>query len=85
MPDHDTHDLFDFWFFGCKMGEFRWVHQLMDHPWQKAMGPDHRKLMHDARTVTWMETNYGPMAGLVCKGHIALDLSVSSAKKRGMV
>ncbi|MDD5614968.1 MAG: hypothetical protein PHH85_02065 [Candidatus Methanoperedens sp.] len=46
-------------------------------------GKEHRKIMHDSRTVVWIEMNYGPVPALVAKGHIALDIAVSSAKRRG--
>jgi len=81
MPDHDTHDLFDLWFFGCRMGQFRWVHQFIDQ-YAMLFGPEHRRLMHDSKTVEWFERNYGPMVALVVKAHIALDIAVTSMKKR---
>lgn len=83
MPDHDTHDLFDFWFFGCNMGQFRWVHRTLDHPWQEMFGKEHRKIMHDSKAIEWIEMRYGPMPALIAKAHIALDIAVSSAKQRG--
>lgn len=83
MPDHDTHDLFDFYMFGCAMGQFRWVHQLLDHPWINVFGAEHRKVMHDAKTIAWIESQYGPMAALVAKGHIACDIAFSSLKRKG--
>jgi GTP-dependent phosphoenolpyruvate carboxykinase len=67
------------------MGEYRWVHQLLDHPWQEVFGKEHRRIMHDQKTVAWIESQYGPMASLVARSHIAIDLAVSSAKKRGVL
>lgn len=67
------------------MGQYRWVHQLLDHPWQEMFGREHRKIMHDSKAVAYIEAYYGPVPALVAKGHIALDIAVSSAKQRGVL
>lgn len=69
--------------YGCKMGQFRWIHALLDHPWVDILGAEHRRFMHDAKTVAWIESTYGPLPALVAKSHIALDIATSSMKKRG--
>ena len=71
------------WFFGCSYGQFEYVHKLMDHPWVETFGAEHRRLMHDDKAILWIESQYGPMAGLVARGHRALDIAFSGAKHRG--
>lgn len=82
VPDHDTHDLFDVFFFGCTMGQYRWVHRLLDHPWVRMFQEEHRKIMHDEKAVQWIEQQYGPVAALVARAHIATDVAFSEYKKR---
>jgi len=82
MPDHDTHDVFDVFCYGCTMGQYRWVHQLLDTTWVKLFGKEHRRLMHDTQTVVWIERTYGPIPAAVAKSHIALDMAFSGWKRR---
>lgn len=56
---------------------------MLDHPWQGMFGAEHRKLMHDAKTIAWIEATYGPVPALVAKAHIALDITTTNMKQRG--
>lgn len=71
------------YFFGCRFGQFKFVHDILDHPWQEVFGAEHRKLMHDSKTLEWIEANYGPAIAVVAKAHIALDIATTSMKQRG--
>lgn len=82
MPDHETHDYYDFLTIGCTLGEYRWVHEMMDQPWQQMFGKRHRKIMHDDSTVQWFAMTYGPVVGQVAKGHLIIDLVISQYGKR---
>ena len=82
MPDHETHDYYDFLTIGCTLGEYRWVHEMMDQPWQQMFGKRHRKIMHDDNTVQWFAMTYGPVVGQVAKGHLIIDLVISQYGKR---
>lgn len=82
MPDHETHNLFDFFFLGCQYGQYQYIHDLMDHPWVSIFQKDHRRLMHDEKTVQWIEQQYGPVAAIVARAHIACDMAFSEYKKK---
>ena len=55
---------------------------MLDQPFTQVFGASHRRVMHDENTIKWAENNYGPVIALIVKGHIALDMSVTSMKKR---
>lgn len=85
MPDHETHNLFDVFFFGCAYGQFQNIHDILDHPWVNLFGKEHRRLMHDEKTVQWIEQVYGPAAAIAARAHIACDMAFSDAKRKGRV
>lgn len=82
MPDHDIHDYYDFLTIGCVLGEYRWIHEMIDQPWQRMFGKRHRKVMHDQDMVAWVAATYGPIAGMVAQGHLTLDLVMSLYAKK---
>lgn len=82
MPDHEVHDYYDFLTTGCPLGEYHWLHELIDQPWQRMFGKRHRKVMHDDKMVQWVTNVYGPVAGQIARGHLIVDLTISLYAKR---
>ena len=87
MPDIHTHCLFDMHFFGCKYEQFVWVHNILDHGAdvgidnQRLFAVKHRRFLHDSRAVEYITANFGYLAGLIVRGHIALDIVYSYSKR----
>lgn len=78
--------MFDQEFFGFEYGQYKFIHYLLDHgsiDYVKVFGQNHRKFMHDDRAVRYITMTYGAEAGLVAKGHIALDKVWSYSKRHG--
>lgn len=83
MGDLHAHMLFDTWFFGVEYGSTQYIHHALDHPWVEIFGAEHRRLMHDEKAIQWIGQTYGPFAEIVARGHVALDIAFSNAKRRG--
>jgi len=87
IPNLHEHCLFDMHFFGVKYQEYEYVHQILDHgvnvgiDYQKLFSVKHRHFLHDARAIEYVAANYGYLAGLIAKGHIALDIVWSYSKR----
>jgi len=81
MPSHDVHNKYDMQVFNCAPGQFDWVHKLIDGPFPKMFGKEHRKILHDPEGVEAIRqlvtSMYGPfignMAATVAMHHISLD------------
>lgn len=77
----------DFHYFGCRYGQFSWVHDLLDHgldtniDYVRLFGVKHRHFLHDMRAVQWVEHNYGSAAASVARLHICLDIVWSQGKR----
>ena len=82
-----THCLFDMHFFGCKYREYEFVHNILDHganvgiDYQRLFAVKHRHFLHDNRAVEYVTANFGYLAGMIAKGHIALDIVYSYSKR----
>lgn len=85
MPDSHQHMLLDMHFFDVPYGSTKYVHDLLDHgdiDYVRLFGVKHRQFMHDRRAIAWIESQYGPFAGLVAKLHIAIDIVWSYSKRK---
>ena len=87
IPDIHTHCLFDMHFFRVKYREYVFVHNILDHgdnvgiDYQRLFATKHRHFMHDDRAVEYITANFGPLAGMVARGHVALDIVFSYSKR----
>jgi len=86
MPNIHEHLLFDQHFFGYTYGQYKYIHNLLDHGaigYVATFSKGHRKYMHDSRAVEFVTKNYGILAGQVAQAHIALDKVWSESKRKG--
>jgi len=86
MGNIHEHLLFDVEFFGYYYGQYKYIHHLIDHgdiDYVAVFGQSHRKFMHDQRMVDYITANYGIEAGMVAKGHLAIDKVWSYSKRHG--
>lgn len=73
--------------FGVKYREYEFVHQILDHganvgiDYQRLFAAKHRKFLHDDRAIGYVTDNFGYMAGIITRGHIALDIVWSQGKR----
>ena len=66
MPPRHIHNLMDLMLGIARYyGEFDFVHRLLDSPWAKLFGKQHRRILHDKRAVELITTIFGVRAGCV--------------------
>lgn len=85
MPNIKEHLEFDMIMFGAYYGEYIYVHWLLDHgdeDYVGTYGKSHRAFNHNEAAIQYISVFYGPTAGLVARGHIALDTACTNERIR---
>jgi len=74
MPPRNVHNLIDLLLGIARYyGEFDYVHRLLDNPWAKIFGKQHRRILHDERAVELITAMFGIRAGMAAFWHIYFD------------
>ena len=73
MPNHPQHLAFDTQKFGVPYGTYLWVHEMMDSGFARIFGKEHRKILHDPKSVEAIRQVFGDEIALVAAWHIHLD------------
>ena len=73
MPPHPAHNAHDTLMRRCPLGTYDHVHKLLDTAYVKIFEKDHRKILHDAKSVEVIRQQLGPMAATVAMDHIFMD------------
>jgi len=83
MPPRHIHNLLDLMLgISRYYGEFDFVHRLLDSPWTKLFGKQHRRILHDENAVKLITAMFGVRAGMAAWWHIYFDKLFMTLKLR---